>query len=67
MRIDGSGEHSTPLADLRQGDCIRVLPGERIAADGCIASGVAAIDEQLVTGEAVRSSSNLATRCMAAH
>ena len=51
LRIDGSGEHPTPLADLRQGDRIRILPGERIAADGCIASGVAAIDEQLVTGE----------------
>ncbi len=51
LRIDGGSEHSTPLADLRQGDCIRVLPGERIAADGCIVTGVAAIDEQLVTGE----------------
>jgi len=40
-----------PLDQLEIGDVVRVLPGERIAMDGVICRGQAAIDQQLVTGE----------------
>ena len=39
--------------ELRVGDHVRVLPGERIAADGIIECGRSEIDESLLTGEAV--------------
>lgn len=44
-------EAIVPAGELRTGDSFRVLPGERIVADGCLASGEALIDEQAVTGE----------------
>lgn len=42
---------SVPVDQLQQGDRVRIRSGERIAVDGTIASGQAAIDEAAVTGE----------------
>lgn len=39
------------LEDVQVGDIIRVLPGERIATDGIVRRGQAAVDEKIVTGE----------------
>jgi P-type Cu+ transporter len=47
-----SGEEMIPLKRLRPGDVVRVLPGERLPADGVTVAGVAAVDESLLTGEA---------------
>ncbi|MCG5235580.1 heavy metal translocating P-type ATPase [Xanthobacter oligotrophicus] len=40
-----------PVQALQPGDTILVAPGERVAADGVIASGQSSVDESLVTGE----------------
>ena len=40
--------------ELRTGDVVRVLPGERFPADGLITRGQATLDEQIVTGESVQ-------------
>jgi heavy metal translocating P-type ATPase len=54
IRLLGDGaERNVPLAEVRRGDLLRVLAGERIAADGRIARGRAAVDQQLFTGESV--------------
>jgi len=45
------GERRVSLDDLRPGDRMRVLAGERFAADGRIVRGRAAVDEQIFTGE----------------
>lgn len=37
--------------DLRPGDLVRVLPGERVAVDGKIVKGRGHIDESMLTGE----------------
>ncbi|WP_283680371.1 copper-translocating P-type ATPase [Lentilactobacillus sp. Marseille-Q4993] len=42
-----------PLADVIEGDLIRVRPGEKIAVDGVIADGNSTIDESMVTGESM--------------
>ncbi len=42
-----------PAEQLQAGDYFRVLPGERIAADGRIVRHQASIDEQVVTGESL--------------
>lgn len=42
---------AVPVDQLCQGDRIRIRSGERIAVDGIITSGQAAIDEAAVTGE----------------
>jgi heavy metal translocating P-type ATPase len=44
-------ECRVPLSELCIGDRIRVLAGERFAADGRIVRGRAAVDEQIFTGE----------------
>ncbi|KAJ3413012.1 hypothetical protein HDV05_008603 [Chytridiales sp. JEL 0842] len=44
-------ERSIPSEFIQPGDIIKVVPGERIAADGVVAYGKTNIDESLVTGE----------------
>ncbi len=54
-RIDttSGGQHETclPIHELARGDIFRVLPGERLPADGVIVRREALLDEQMVTGE----------------
>jgi Cu2+-exporting ATPase len=54
-RIEKSGEVvAVPSAAVQSGDLLLVRAGERIAADGVVASGLSHIDESLVTGETTR-------------
>lgn len=46
-------EHLLPVEEVRQGERVRVRPGERVPLDGRIVQGGAAMDESLVTGESV--------------
>ncbi|WP_257307532.1 heavy metal translocating P-type ATPase [Geothrix campi] len=40
-----------PVADLRPGDRVRVLPGHAVPADGRVTVGQAEVDESMLTGE----------------
>ncbi|MDN4614747.1 heavy metal translocating P-type ATPase [Leifsonia sp. F6_8S_P_1B] len=52
--LDGAGrEQRVPVHELRPGDRFVVRPGERIAADGEVLDGSAAIDASALTGESV--------------
>ncbi|MBF4561851.1 copper-translocating P-type ATPase [Microbacterium sp. VKM Ac-2870] len=42
-----------PIEQLRVGDAFVVRPGEKVATDGRVVSGRAAVDESMITGEAV--------------
>jgi len=46
-------EQMLPLAQLRLGDLVVVLPGERVAVDGEIIEGLSQFDESLITGESL--------------
>jgi Cu+-exporting ATPase len=52
VREDG-GEEDVPLAEVRVGDRLRVRPGERVPVDGAVIEGSSAVDESMVTGEAI--------------
>jgi len=42
-----------PLAALKEGDRVKVLPGERIPADGRVEHGESEADESILTGESL--------------
>jgi Zn2+/Cd2+-exporting ATPase len=44
---------AVPVAELEPGHRVLVRPGERLAADGRVASGASAVDESAITGEPV--------------
>jgi heavy metal translocating P-type ATPase len=52
LRPDGS-EEEVPADELQPGDQVRVRPGERVPADGVVVEGASAVDESLLTGEAM--------------
>ncbi|HEX9811800.1 MAG TPA: heavy metal translocating P-type ATPase [Burkholderiales bacterium] len=52
VRDDGR-EEDVPLAQVRVGDRVRVRPGESIPVDGAVIDGGSAVNESLVTGEAI--------------
>lgn len=47
------GEESVAIERIRLGDRVRVRPGERIPVDGVVLEGRAAVDEAMLTGEAL--------------
>ncbi len=49
--IRDNREATVPIDQVVVGDHILVKPGERIAVDACILSGVSAVDESAMTGE----------------
>jgi Cu2+-exporting ATPase len=51
LRVSGAQAERVTPDELATGDRVRVLPGERVAADGCITSGRTEVDESLLTGE----------------
>jgi Cu+-exporting ATPase len=53
-RIASDGrELDVDLDDVQVGDRLRVRPGEKIPVDGVIEEGTSAIDESMITGEAM--------------
>jgi heavy metal translocating P-type ATPase len=52
-RIGSAGVATVPLDALQIGDVIVVQAGERLAVDGVVILGTAAVDEQVFTGESV--------------
>ncbi len=51
--VRGESEVDVPIAQLRTGDVILVRPGERLPVDGEIVDGASAVDESMLTGEAI--------------
>ncbi len=45
--------HELPIAAVRPGDRVVVRSGERVAVDGLVVEGTSAVDESMLTGEAI--------------
>ncbi|NIO39264.1 MAG: heavy metal translocating P-type ATPase [Burkholderiales bacterium] len=46
-------DREIPLAEVHQGDMLKVVPGEKVPVDGVIASGKSTVDESMLTGEPI--------------
>ncbi len=51
--IHGSVEEDVPIDQVKEGDLIRVRPGEKVPVDGVITEGESSVDESMVTGESI--------------
>jgi len=52
IAADGS-EEDIPLSHVHLGDRLRVRPGEKVPVDGAVEEGQSAVDESMLTGEAI--------------
>jgi len=52
-RIVNTTEEMVPLENLRQGDIVRVLPGENVPVDGVVLTGNTSLDQSVITGESL--------------
>jgi Cu+-exporting ATPase len=50
---DPATEIDVPVEEVEVGDLIRVRPGEKIPVDGSVVEGSSAVDEAMITGEAI--------------
>ncbi|MFH0751721.1 MAG: heavy metal translocating P-type ATPase, partial [Chloroflexota bacterium] len=47
------GDVDVPIEDVQPGDLLRVRPGEKVPVDGVLSEGSSAVDEAMLTGEAM--------------
>jgi Cu+-exporting ATPase len=52
-RLTDGGDEEIPLEHVQVGDRLRVRPGEAVPVDGVVVEGHGAVDESMVTGEAM--------------
>jgi len=53
LRDGDGGDEDVPLDAIRPGDRLRVRPGEKVPVDGVVIEGTSAVDESMITGEAL--------------
>ena len=51
--VRADGDVDVPVEQVQPGDLLRVRPGEKIPVDGIVSEGASAVDEAMLTGEAM--------------
>jgi len=51
--LEGKPDQEISISDLHPGDCVRILPGDKIPADGKLVEGWSSLDESMLTGESL--------------
>ncbi len=51
--VDIDGERTVAVEEVKEGDLLRVRPGEKVPLDGVILEGESRIDESMLTGEPI--------------
>lgn len=50
-QVTQGGDHEVPLDQVKVGDWLRVVPGDKIPVDGEVVEGNSSVDESMITGE----------------
>ena len=50
-QIAPGGDHQVPLSQVKVGDWLRVVPGEKVPVDGAVVEGHSSVEESMITGE----------------
>jgi len=50
-QVAPGGDHEVPLDQVKVGDLLRVVPGDKVPVDGAVAEGHSSVEESMITGE----------------
>lgn len=50
-QVAPAGDHEVPLDQVKVGDWLRVVPGDKVPVDGTVVEGHSSVEESMITGE----------------
>lgn len=50
-QVAPGGDHQVPLDEVKVGDWLRVVPGDKVPVDGEVVEGHSSVEESMITGE----------------
>ena len=50
-QVAAGGDHEVPLDQVKVGDWLRVVPGDKVPVDGIVVEGHSSVEESMITGE----------------
>jgi Cu+-exporting ATPase len=50
-QVAPGGDHEVPLEQVKVGDWLRVVPGDKVPVDGAVVEGHSSVEESMITGE----------------
>jgi len=50
-QVTPAGDHAIPLDQVKVGDQLRVVPGDKVPVDGVVVEGHSSVEESMLTGE----------------
>jgi Cu+-exporting ATPase len=50
-QVAPEGDHEVPLDQVKAGDWLRVVPGDKVPVDGVVVEGHSSVEESMITGE----------------
>jgi Cu+-exporting ATPase len=52
-QVAPEGDHEVPLDQVKVGDWLRVVPGDKVPVDGAVVEGHSSVEESMITGEPI--------------
>jgi P-type Cu+ transporter len=52
-QVAPGGDHEVPLDQVKVGDWLRVVPGDKVPVDGAVVEGHSSVEESMITGEPI--------------